>query len=347
MAKFAKVESLDALKELRTFLCHLASKITLSIEDAEYDLQNTVNWLKQDQSPYWKSQVNKRKEEFMRAKLELKRKQYLEKPSMGGSYSHIDQKKALAIAQSRFEQAESKLKKVHHWIPILEKQMHECRTTLQGLSNLIQIDLSKKRTQIDQMIYSLESYMDVTVPELEVSSAMAALDSHDDMSKPAKQKKEEPSENMPDLYKRLHDRNPFNKLTNEICFRNSEIKLFDIKNSDKALDVMDKYKTEDQWAGENATIIVDDRVISSNFIFVEIVAVGKKRKANIYIAPVESIDLTSCSAYTMTDYLQWNPTWHDLFLLPEDWIILFKNGWVANIFNSDKNLIYKMCDHSI
>jgi len=266
---------------------------------------------------------------------------------VGGSYSHIDQKKSLAIAQQRLEQAERKLQKVQRWIPELEKQKHECRTALQGLANLIEINLPKKRTQIDQMIYSLESYMDVTVPEFDIPPAMAAYDGDEDMSKPAERKKEKSPETIPDLYKRLRDRNPLSNLTHEIRFTNSEINLFEIKDNDQALDVIAKYKIEDQKRGNNVTIIVDDSVNTSNFIFVEKVAVGPGDKTNIYIAPIESDHAATYSAYTITDYLQWNPTWHALFLLPVHWMILFQDGWITHIFNADETMIYTMRDNSM
>jgi len=346
MAKFAKVESLDALKELRTCLCNLASKITVSIDEADYDVQNTLNWLKHDQYPYWKSQLTKRKEELFKAKLELKRKQYIDNSPAGGAYSHIDQKKAMAFAQRRLEQAEDKLKKIQKWIPKLEKQMYECRTALQGLANLVRIDLPKKRTQIDQMIYSLESYMDVKAPEIQIPSAMGSLDSHDDMSKPVEQKQEQSSESVLDIYRRLCDRNPVSSLTNEIRIKESKIKLFDIEDGDQAFDVLCKYKVSEKEIRDNVTIIIEDSVSTSNFIFIEKIAVDKDKHTHIYIAPVESNDSMGYSALAISNFLRWNPTWLDVFLLPVDWMILFKNGWVLNIFDADGTMLYQMRDDS-
>ena len=121
MGRFAKVGSVDTLQELRGHLCCFAHIASNALEEANSDIQRTLMWLKQDRYRYWKVESRNRSEQFMRAKLELKRKQDIETSPMGGTYSFIDEKKALAVAQRALEEAEKKLQDIQRWIPLLER----------------------------------------------------------------------------------------------------------------------------------------------------------------------------------------------------------------------------------
>ncbi|MHC4551771.1 MAG: hypothetical protein ACYSUT_03240 [Planctomycetota bacterium] len=341
MAHYAKVESLDALKELRTFLCSLAAKVTQSLDEADYDVQNTLSWLKNDRYPYWKNRQAKYREDLVKAKLELKRKQSLELPRDIGEKSFIDEKKLIALTQRRFEYAESQLKKVHNWIPELEKQMYECRTALQGLAVLIEHDLPKRRTQIDQMIYSLESYMELRAPEIKTPAGMGVPDSGEDMSKPVEQREDKLSESVLDIYTRLRNRNPFNSMTDELCPGESEFKIFDIEN-DPAMEGIDKYTNNNRETEVNVTVVVDESIQPSDFLYAEKVVIAKDSKVNVYIKPVETSNSARYLTYTMSDFLKWNPSWLPIFLLPAGWITLFKEKWILSIFDVEERLIYEL-----
>ena len=152
MSKSARIESIEALKNLRTFICNLAKRISVAqMDEADFDIRQTLGWLQRDQYPYWQNELRVRSEQLVRAKLELKRKQLMDVALAGGHSSYIDEKKALAAAQRRFDEAQDKLNKVRSWIPKLEKEGDDCRTALQGLANFINVDLPNKRTQIDQI----------------------------------------------------------------------------------------------------------------------------------------------------------------------------------------------------
>ena len=77
MSGSARIESIEALKDLRIFLCNFAKKIYVAIDEAESDVLRTLNWLKDDRHPYWKKELRIRDEQLVKAKLELKQKQEL------------------------------------------------------------------------------------------------------------------------------------------------------------------------------------------------------------------------------------------------------------------------------
>jgi hypothetical protein len=175
MSRYARIESIDALKSLRTSLVSFAKKISVALDEADFDIRHTQHWLGHDRLPHWKNELRIRGEQLVKAKLELKQKEVYEKAVSGSHSSHIDEKKAVAAAQRRFDEAEDKLRKIHHWIPLLEKEGDECLGALQGLSMLINLDIPNRRAQIDQMIYALESYVNVDTPMLTTPETSAAI----------------------------------------------------------------------------------------------------------------------------------------------------------------------------
>jgi hypothetical protein len=176
MAGYARIDSIDALKNLRTSLTNFAKKISTALDEADFDIQQTLHWLQHDRYSYWKNELRVRADHLTKAKRELKRKEAFDKSVSGGHLSFIDEKKALAAAQRRFEEAEDKLNKIRRWIPLLEKEGNDCRASLQGLSALISVDLPNERAHIDQMIYALESYVNLEAPLPPSPQAVAAPD---------------------------------------------------------------------------------------------------------------------------------------------------------------------------
>ncbi len=336
MNRFAKVESLDALKELRTFLPTLERRMTVALEEADFDMQKTLNWLRDQQYPYWKGQQTKRSEEYLRAKMELNRKRYLEKSPIGGQYSYIDQKKAMAAAQKRLEQAQDKLHKISKWVPALEKEIYECKASLQGLANLIQIDLPNKRNQIDQMIYSLEAYTSLTAPSIGQATE-AQADTAQEMTRPV-----EPVR-VPDEFAKLNDqlreRNPLNKITLNIPARKPE-GLFEIKN-DPAVKLLSG-KIIKSEPDQQETVIYDNLIESSDFIYVLNLNHDKDAKMQSYIGPVKQKQTANYSSCHTADVIKSYPAWKNVFLLPENWLTVFKDEAVYAVFDDNDNLVYRL-----
>jgi hypothetical protein len=158
MSEFARVESVEALKDFRVTLCKVAEEIGVGLEEADGEIQRTIIWLKQEQHTYWKGEVRKRGELMTRAKLELKRKQEQKTP-LGGRYSCVDEKKALAVAQRRFEEAEQKLANVRRWSRQLEEEAFSYQGGIRSLSQMISSGIPNGLAQLDNMIVSLESYL--------------------------------------------------------------------------------------------------------------------------------------------------------------------------------------------
>jgi hypothetical protein len=157
MRDFARVDSIDALKDFRVSLCKFADAIKVGLDEAESEIDRTAIWLKQDQYIHWKRQVRKYQELLTRARIELNRKQQQKTP-LGGRYSCVDEKKALAVAKRRFEEAEQKLANVRRWTRQLEQETFAYKGVAQGLIQVVDADVPNALAQLDNMIAALESY---------------------------------------------------------------------------------------------------------------------------------------------------------------------------------------------
>lgn len=177
MGRSANVGSVDTLKKLRGSLCTFAHIASAALEEADSDIQRTLMWLKQDRYLYWKTEARNRSEQFARAKLELNRKKDTEASPLGGTYSWIDEKKAVAVAKRALEEAEQKIKNIQRWVPQLERQAYSFRGVSQSVKGLVDVEVPNSCALLDRMIDSLEAYLALTP---EAAAPMPATESYTD-----------------------------------------------------------------------------------------------------------------------------------------------------------------------
>lgn len=158
MGEFARVESIDALKDFRIALCKFTDTIKIALGEADAEIQRVDIWLKQDQARYWKDQLRKRTELLHRAKMALKEKK-LQKTPLGGRYSCVDEEKAVAAAQRNFDEAEQKCKNVQRWIKQLDHEVFNYQGLVQGLDRAMDTDMPVALAQLDRILDSLDAYV--------------------------------------------------------------------------------------------------------------------------------------------------------------------------------------------
>ena len=159
MNQFARIESVEVLRELRSALCIFAQKASVALEEAQGEVQRTGMWLKQNQVRHWQGQVRLLTEKCAQAKLTLESKRRFQDISSSGKLSNVDEKKAYALAKQQLAEARQKLENVKRWLPIMEKEAFTYRGMVQGFSNALEIETPNACAQIDRMIDSLEKYL--------------------------------------------------------------------------------------------------------------------------------------------------------------------------------------------
>jgi hypothetical protein len=271
----------------------------------------------------------------VRAKLELKRKQLFEKSP--GHY-FPDEKKAAAAAQRRFDEAEDKLKKVHNWIPKLEKESYTCRGSLQGLSHLIQIDLPNRRTQIDEMICALESYVSVPAPSAVGADTSVRADTSDEMPAFARTADDVKgaSTDMEQLCRELRQRHPVKGLTLEAASEKPLLNQFKhLTVSDKILEVVKENKKDTSSFSEDDRLAFDRPIEKCDFIYLEHLRGAEDTEIKWYAGPVEAEATAKYSVCKISDFLKSCPAMEGILSLPEGWLVVIRNNSVEAVFNAD------------
>jgi len=166
MSQFARVDSIDALKELRVALCNFAAQVKDGLGEADSQIQRTAIWLSNDRHNYWKGQVQKRAEHFARAKLALQQKKEQKTP-LGGRYSCVDEERAFSAARRRFEEAEQKLANVRRWTRKLEEETFAYQAAVQGLAQAVSLEIPNALAHLDNIMDALAAYVSPTMPATE------------------------------------------------------------------------------------------------------------------------------------------------------------------------------------
>jgi len=343
MGRFAKVSSVDTLKELRSNLCTFAHIASTALEEAGSDIQRTLMWLKQDRYRYWKVESRKRSEQFVRAKLELKRKQDIETSPMGGTYSFIDEKKALAIAQRNLEEAEQTLQNIQRWIPLLEREAYAFRGISQGLMDLVEVEVPNSCAMLDRMIDSLEAYLALS-PETQASLSAtesyadnaASSDAISSMTRSIDSLKAKPEIDFQELRKTA----PAVELRERISFVEMECQWL----TQGTIDVQMLKET----VGSNRDrepILADDKVVIGipggdvSGIFLERCASAGPGDSGWYIGALDVLKKVVYQAVRIADLLKQRPELEEILSLPPGYLVVIEADAVRAIVDPKNQVL--------
>ncbi len=176
MGQRARINSIPSLQHLSTSLCKFADLAGLLLDESHTDIRRTLLWLREDRRRFWKTQCWQRREQYVQAKIALSSRQSLERGLAGTPSSCVDEKKQLARAQRRVEEAELKYKRTNAWIQTLEKKQADFRALTKGLAGMLSTELPNARAGLGRMIDSLEAYFSLAPPETDPAPAAATAD---------------------------------------------------------------------------------------------------------------------------------------------------------------------------
>ena len=168
MTQGARIDSIDTLKHFRIALIKFAESASTALQDAESDIQQTMNWLETEQLSHWQTQVRKRHDIVERAKEAVRMKK-LFKDSSGRTPSAVDEEKALRIAQARFEEAEQKLANVKKYSRVLQREIQTYKGAVQRLATSVASEIPTAAALLDKMLISLENYVSLKTNDSAVS----------------------------------------------------------------------------------------------------------------------------------------------------------------------------------
>src|SRR5262249_17736685 len=155
------VTSIETVQRFRNALCEFGKETLDTLCGVEMQIRRIADWLG-EQGRYWQQQIKARQEEVTRAKIELKSRKYESQGDKGPA--NTDQKKAFRKAQSRGQEAESKLANCRRWKPLFEHAVREYQGPARQLSTAADIELQHAVALLDQKLAALHSYLELAVP---------------------------------------------------------------------------------------------------------------------------------------------------------------------------------------
>ncbi|MGE5295567.1 MAG: hypothetical protein ACM3VT_12120 [Solirubrobacterales bacterium] len=170
MGGHARIDSFAALREFRASLATFASVATTALDEASTDIQRTLQWLREDQYRYWKSQVETRTSQYTRAKLALKQREILDRAIAGTHSSCVEERRAVQIAERRLRDAENKFRLVGMYSRQIDKEALEYKGAIHGLINAVEVEIPNACASLDRMAESLEKYVALAPPEMSLAS---------------------------------------------------------------------------------------------------------------------------------------------------------------------------------
>src|SRR5438067_13891900 len=154
----AKVESIDAIKHFKQRLLKFAEIATSALGDAEGEMHRTLIWLETEARTYWQHQLRVRYEAVVKVKEAVRMKK-LYKDATGSRQSAVDEERALALAQRRFEEAETKSANVKRHAARLTKEIQLYRGGVQRLATSVQVDVPTAGNKLKTLLGALEAYV--------------------------------------------------------------------------------------------------------------------------------------------------------------------------------------------
>jgi hypothetical protein len=150
----AHVGSIDALQALHDALATFGPEGQEALGAAEMEIRRVLDSL-QVQLKNWQRQVEKRQEDVNRARADLAYKRSLNR---GENRACSEQELLLRKAQDRLREAEEKVRVTRHWVMILPQHIHEYQGHARRLAGLLDTDLKRGLTTLQNKINVLLAY---------------------------------------------------------------------------------------------------------------------------------------------------------------------------------------------
>jgi hypothetical protein len=173
MSQFARVQSLDALKDFRVKLLEFGISTQQAICSTEMELRRLQDWIG-DQLKHWQKVVRELEEFVTRAKSELMHRKHWRKDGQGPGYT--EQEIALRKAQAKLQAAREKIDNCRRWSIKLPQAINEYQGPARQLAGMMDADLKQSAVLLERKIAALEAYLQVTPPDGTGSATPEAAD---------------------------------------------------------------------------------------------------------------------------------------------------------------------------
>jgi hypothetical protein len=173
MSDQADVKSIETLAYVRAAIASFAHETGQSLAEIELQGQRAVDWITVDQAAHWKAEIRRRSDAVNKAVKDLEYCRAFKKVG-DNTPSCIEEKKALAKAKARLEQAERKAEAVRRWTPVVLQQFREACVRLVRFREVIDTDCPRAAAHLERMLQALEAYRAAPSPQGTAGAAASA-----------------------------------------------------------------------------------------------------------------------------------------------------------------------------
>ncbi len=339
MVDHARIYSIEKLQELKNTLSVFSDTAMAALDETMADMQQATLWLTQDRARYWKNQLRLRREKYEQARLNLKRKQDLEQSPIGGQYSYIDEKKALAQAERQLQKAEQKNERIKTYTAQLETEIFTCRGQMQGLAGFIDSEIPNALARLENMMRSLEQYL-IVAPPAAAADPTAGINESQSVSTTTPEGPEAPpADDTGDPLSRflnLRVLTPSVSQRQQItldALRQSDLGLVRLDNKDR--DLINRLTAVRQPLAPGYKIILADLPAPGGTIYLERIATASPNDSGWFIADADKATHAAYQACTVKDILTLRLDFMDLLKLPAGFLIVLEQGRLIAVFNAD------------
>ena len=169
MAASANIQSIETLTHIRARLCVLEDRAKPALDQVMREARRTVLWLRDSRLLHWRRQVALRTSQVADA-----RKQLLSAQMSGLGRSVDGERKALATAKRRLEEAEQRVAAVKRWVRQFETKAQPHVARCRRLAGILDHELPLGIAQLDRMIAALTAYAAPVPADAGLSGEVAA-----------------------------------------------------------------------------------------------------------------------------------------------------------------------------
>ncbi len=172
----AKVEAIDALRDVRDDLVTFGEGARAALVAVDMEIRRAIDWVERDRPAHWRQEIKRADLATAEARSSLHRKN-LQRTS-GYSPDTTVEMEALRHAKARREHAERQLEKTKRWVPVLQHAIAEYQGRSRPLADAVGPDLERSLAVLDRMVMALEGYVGTAPPRTSsaTESGSAAAD---------------------------------------------------------------------------------------------------------------------------------------------------------------------------
>lgn len=161
MSEFARVTSIEALKDFRTDLCTFGERARDGLSSVQTEIQRTLDWI-EDQAKHWQREVRRWEEAAAQARAELARRKMIRIGDRAPDCT--EQEDILRAALRRLDEAEEKLATTRRWLPHFRRAVDEYQGPARQLAGFLEGEQPRALALLQQKIDALEAYARLAAP---------------------------------------------------------------------------------------------------------------------------------------------------------------------------------------